>query len=206
MLRSLAIVSLAFTLLLQPGPAHANSAESAGAYIEKIASEALSIISGSAGKDAKQAKLESLFSANVDIPWVARFVMGRYWRQASDAQKQRYLQQYEHFMIRHYTSRFTDYTSGTFKITGTQDDGNDEYTVSMSLKGSGGKNSEPVLVDYRVRKEAGGFRIFDVIVEGISMITTQRSEFASVLSQHDIDYLISQLEAKAATGEISLKN
>ncbi len=198
-------VLISATVLFQPVAARADSAAAAGTYIDSIASEALGIISGETSKDAKQKKLEKLFSANVNIPWVARFVLGRYWRQASDVQKTRYLAQYERFMIRHYTSRFADYSSGTFKITGIQDDGDYEYTVSMSLQGSGSKNSEPVFVDYRVRKDdKGGFKIFDVIVEGISMITTQRSEFASVLSQHDIDYLTNQLESKAATGDISL--
>ena len=206
MLRSFAIASvLCASILLQPVAAHAVATDDAGKYIDKVAGEALSTISGDASKDAKQKKLEKLFATHVDIPWVARFVVGRYWRQASDAQKTSYVKHYERFLIRHYTSRFTDYTSGTYKITGVKDDGDNEFTVSMSLQGTGGKSTEPVLVDYRVRKGDAGFRIFDVIVEGISMITTQRSEFSSVLAQHDIDYLTKQLDAKAATGELSLK-
>lgn len=197
--RSFAIAFLALAAAaLQFPPAHANPADEAGKYIEKVATQALDIISSRDGRDAKQVKLEKLFSQNVNIPWVARFVMGRHWRQATDDQKKRYLTHYESFLIRHYTSRFADYTGGIFAITGVRETGEGEYTVSMSLQGSDGKNSEPVLVDYRVRKEEGGrFRIFDVIVEGVSMITTQRSEFASVISQHDVDYLIEQLASKS---------
>ena len=68
-------------------------------------------------------------------------------------------------------------------------------------------NSEPVLVDYRVReskntKGGSGYKIFDVIVEGVSLITTQRSEFASVITNNGIDYLIGQLAAKSISGDV----
>ncbi len=189
---------------------HANAApatsEAAGKYIEQLGSAALSTISNkSLDKSGKQAQLEKIFSDNVDFQWVARFVMGRFWRSATDEQKTRYVAEYKKFLILHYTSRFTDYTSGTFKVTNVRDDSNGEYTVSMQIKGGGDQaGNEPVLVDYRVRSEDVGFKIFDVIVEGVSLISTQRSEFSSVLQKNGIDYLIDQLVAKSKTGAVSL--
>ncbi len=188
--------SVLLTLAIAAAPvtaAHAGDSGSAGQYIQKIGDQALATISnGKLSKAQKQSRLDVIFSGNVDIPWVGRFVMGRAWRDATEAQKARYLKEYQRFLIKHYTSRFADYTSGTFNITGTKTDGDAEYTVSMELIGNN-KNDEPVLVDYRVRKGDGGFKIFDVIVEGVSLITTQRSEFSSVINQHGIDYLINQL-------------
>lgn len=177
-------------------PSHAG-ADAAGKYVEGLGNQALAAISDkSASKEKKQAVLDKLFKDNVDIPWVGRFVMGRYWREASEQQKADYLREYEAFIIKHYTSRFTEYTSGTFKVTDAKDDGDNEYTVSMQLQGESA-SSEPVLVDYRLRNEKGAFKIFDVIVEGVSLITTQRSEFASVISHHGIDHLIAQLKNKS---------
>lgn len=177
-------------------PVHAAAPADAKSYIDRLGSQALTIIaSPKLTKAQKQAKLTTLFSDSVDIPWVARFVMGRFWRQASDAQKSAYLREYQKFLIKHYTSRFADYTGGTFTITNSKDDGDNEFTVSMQLQGD--KKSEPVLVDYRVRAGQGGFKIFDVIVEGVSLITTQREEFSSVIAQNNIDYLIKQLQDKA---------
>jgi ABC-type transporter MlaC component len=69
---------------------------------------------------------------------------------------------------------------------------------------SDGAGSQPVLVDYRVRKNEK-FAIFDIIVEGVSMITTQRSEFTSVLANHDMNYLITQLANKAIASENEMK-
>jgi len=196
--RLVAALSLAlFVGLFAPASDAGAVNDDAAHYIEGIAKQALATISNSKNSKAqKQAALDKLFKNSVDIPWVGRFVLGRFWKQATDDQKSRYMREYEKFLISHYTSRFTDYTSGTFTITGTRDDGENEYTVSMELKGSK-KNDEPVLVDYRVRREGGNFEIFDVIVEGVSLITTQRSEFSAVVSQHDIDYLITQLKNRA---------
>lgn len=185
-------------------PAQAALADDASKYIQGLGDQALAAITNPKfDKNGKQAALEKIFSDNVDFPWVGRFVMGRFWRQATDDQKARYLKEYQKFLILHYTSRFTDYTSGSFNVTGARDDGENEFTVSMQLKSSE-PNSEPVLVDYRVRQEAQGFKIFDVIVEGVSLITTQRSEFASVITNKDIDYLINELAEKSRTGDIHM--
>lgn len=207
-LNRIVLVAAAAATLLFSGPSSVRAAEGAtgaGSYIEGLANQTLTIIQSADNKDAKQKKLNKLFSDNVDFPWVGRFVMGRFWRQATDDQKARYLPAYQKFLILHYTSRFTEYTSGAFKVTGSKDDGEGEYTVSMRIEPGDGKQGEPILVDYRVRKEAkSGYKIFDVIVEGVSMITTQRSEFSSVLTQHDIDYLIDQLITRSQTGDINL--
>ena len=185
-------------------PSKAATSEEAGKYIEGIGSNALAVISNkSLDKAGKQAKLEAIFSDSVDFNWVSRFVMGRYWRQATDAQKTRYVAEYKKFLILNYTSRFTQYTSGSFKVTSSKDNGNNEFTVSMQIQ-AGAANSEPVLVDYRVRAgDTGGFKIFDVIVEGVSLLATQRSEFGSVLSKEGIDYLTDQLVAKSKSGEVT---
>lgn len=188
--------------LVSAGESFAKPADDAKAYVNKVATEALAVIETKTDKDAKKKKLEKLFADSVDLEWVGKFVMGRYWRQATDDQKKRYTQEYQRFILHHYTSRFTEYTSGSFEITGATDNGNNEYTVNMSMQDKSKKGEPPVFVDYRVRKNGSSFKIFDVIVEGVSMINTQRSEFASVLGKHDIEHLISQLSKKSVTEKV----
>lgn len=189
---SLLLVSaLSFAL-----PAHAASDNAASKYVESLGNQAIAIIADAKlTKPQKQAKLETIFSTNVDIPWVGKFVMGRFWKQATPEQQKNYLKEYQKFVITHYASRFAEYSGGKFNITGTKDDGNGEFTVSMQMIGD--KGAEPVLVDYRVRSAGGSFKVFDVIVEGVSMITTQRSEFGAVLSDKGVDYLINKLATKS---------
>lgn len=195
--------AFAVIMLSCQAPAMAGSELEASKYVEKIGSQALATISNAGlSKSQKQSKLDKMFSDNVDIAWVGRFVMGRFWKQATDAQKAKYLREYEKFLIKHYTSRFTDYTSGSFTITGSRQDNEGEYTVGMEIVGNN-KSEPPVMVDYRVRAGNGTFKIFDIIVEGVSLITTQRSEFAAVIGKHNIDYLIAQLANKSVPDSFS---
>jgi phospholipid transport system substrate-binding protein len=179
-------------------PAHAATVKEAEQFVTRMANEALSAIADkNLDKAKKQAKLEKILANSVDTKWIGKFVMGRFWKEATDAQKKAYLQEYDGFVIKHYASRFAEYTAGDFSITGSQDNGDDEFMVNMEIK-TGEPGSEPVLVDYRVRHD-GGFKVYDIIVEGVSMIQTQRSEFTSLLNSKGIDHLIQQLANKTLT-------
>lgn len=205
--RCLFLIAAMGMLLISTTPARADTATEAGKYVSGLADQTLKTISNThVNKSQKQKKLDRLFSENVDFAWVGRFVMGHYWHEATEAQKTRYLKEYQKFLILHYTSRFTEYTSGDFKVMATEDDGDNEFTVSMQIRpGSGAQSGDqPIMVDYRVRREDGRFKIFDVIVEGVSMITTQRSEFAAVIDKGGIDYLINQLALHSKTGDLNL--
>jgi len=181
----------------------ATTADDAGKYIETLGNSAVATLSNAKfSKEQKAAKIEKLFRENVDVPWVGKFVLGRFWKQASAEQQKHYLKEYETFITERYATRFSDYTGGSFKVLGVHDDGDDEFTVNMQIQ-SGKEGSAPVLVDYRVRKDGkNAFNIFDIVVEGVSMITTQRSEFAGVINANNLDYLIAQLSKKQLSTEV----
>ena len=192
------LVAVAFLLA---APVLAAPVDNASKFVESLGNDAVAILSNKKfSKEVKRKKIEQVFRDNVDIEWIGRFVLGRFWRQVTDDQKRRYFEEYEKFLVEHYATRFADYSSGSFTITGARDDGDNEYVISMQIK-SGEAGSGPILVDYRVRAKdregKSGFVVFDIIVEGVSMITTQRSEFNSVLSSKGMDYLIAQLANKS---------
>ena len=66
------------------------------------------------------------------------------------------------------------------------------------MKAGESSEGQPILVDYRIHKVDASFKIFDVVVEGVSLLTTQRTEFSSVLTNKGMDYLINQLAQKTA--------
>lgn len=194
------VCAITICAALFSAPAFAASKDAASKYVETLGNSAIETLSNKKlDKNTKSKKIEQLFRDNVDINWIGKFVLGRFWRQATDDQKKRYLKEYETFLVRHYATRFTDYTSGSFTITNARDDGDDEFMISMQIK-SDEAGGDPILVDYRVRTNTnrkGGFAVFDIIVEGVSMITTQRSEFSSVVTNKGMDYLITQLANKS---------
>ncbi len=171
--------------------------DQARTYVDEVAHQVLNIISvKTTTKATKKTQLEKIFSSHVDMPWVGRFALGRFWRQASDAQRTRYLKEYQSFLLSNYASRFAEYSSGTYKINGATDDGDGQFTVSMEMASNEG--SQPVQVEYKLHAgQNNTLQLFDIVVEGVSMIQTQRSEFASVLSQKGLDYLIEQLANKS---------
>ncbi len=196
-LRFTAALCSLFVLASTPAMADAAAPKTPAAkYIESLGNQALSTISDKKlSTEKKQATLEKLFKENLDFDWVAKFVMGRFWREATPDQRTRYVAAYTDFLTKNYTSRFSEYSSGSFKITSAKDLEKGDSVVSMAIAGNE-KDAQPVLIDYKIRKSGGGFKVFDIIVEGVSLITSQRSEFSAVINKNGIDGLISQLATK----------
>jgi phospholipid transport system substrate-binding protein len=194
MAKAIRLLIAASLVLLLPSLAAASDTEQAKRFLDGLGEKAIALAQDDKLVGAqKQAKLEALFVDYVDIDWVGKFVLGRYWKQATDAQKAQYLKNYQSFLLKHYTSKFTDYAGETFNITKAVTDGDNQYIVTMEIIRPHEAN---VIVDYRLREKAGIFQVFDIIVEGVSLITTQRSEFSSVISQKGLDHLIDQLAKK----------
>jgi phospholipid transport system substrate-binding protein len=142
----------------------------------------------------KEQQLSKLFDESVNTEWIAQFVMGKYWNDASEAQKTMYLQLHKQFLLNNYIPKFKEYSNEKVIFKNFFDEDNDEYLVETQIIKSDGT---AIKVDYRVRKTSENkYQIFDVIAEGVSLITTQRSEFASILSRKGVDYLIKKLKAK----------
>ena len=171
----------------------------ASAYISDISTQAITIIKNTnLDKPHKAQALESIFNNSVDFPWVSRFVMGHYWRDATDVQRTRYTALYQKFLVMHYSTLFAGYTGATYKILYARSDGDNEFTVGMQIQ-SDPESGNPIGIDYKIRSDdKNKFKIFDVIIEGVSMLSSQRSEFASILNSKGVDYLIEQLEKKTA--------
>lgn len=167
-------------------------------FVQQLGDNVLSVIEDKNATSAvKEDKLVELFADAVDVDWIGKFVLGKYWRQATDDQKARYADLYKPFLLRSYASRFNEYNDeqgNGFKITGSRPLQENEYQVDSVIMRNGDK--PPVAVSYRVRKETDHFKLFDVIIEGVSQLSTQRSEFGAVAGREGIDSLLSRLEQK----------
>lgn len=173
----------------------AHAAQDPRQFVDGVGKQALSVVNSGESAPSKQTKLRQLFSQNVDTAWMGRFVLGRGWQQATQEQKDRYIKAYQDYLLAHYTSNFADYSGSKYKITDVRDDGNGQYTVNMQIDTP--NQQQDTLAGYRVHTDdAGNEKIFDIIIEGVSLITTQRSDFASTLQQQGIDGIITQLQNK----------
>jgi phospholipid transport system substrate-binding protein len=184
------LVLVTLVLLSQVGWA---SAPNAKAYVENLSTEVISLIKSKASDKEKEQKLSSIFENSVDTEWMGRFVMGQNFRKMTDDQKKRYFGLYKQYLVQSYVPRFKEYTGEKIKINGLKENG-EEYFVQTEIVHPNGEPS--TLVDYRLRKEGDEYKIIDIIGEGISLITTQRSDFGGIITQQGVDKFLEKLQAK----------
>ncbi|MEQ9642224.1 MAG: ABC transporter substrate-binding protein [Alphaproteobacteria bacterium] len=129
------------------------------------------------------------------VDLVGRFVLGRYWRTASPEQRDAYQAVFREYVVNSIAARFGEYSGERMQVVGERDDRGKGTIVNTVI-------DSPVHglveVQWRVRQVEGAPKIIDVIVEGISLLLTQRSEFTSVVASHggDVGGLIDELKAK----------
>lgn len=126
---------------------------------------------------------------------VGRFVLGHYWRRASPAQQDAYMDVFREYVVNSIAARFGDYSGEQMSVTGERDD-HGKGTIVNTVIDSPARGL--VNVQWRVRDIDGEPKIIDIIVEGVSMLLTQRSEFAAVISNYggNVDGLIDDLKVK----------
>lgn len=192
-----ALLLAAVFLAAAPDPAPAADADpAAAAFMQQLGTTAIRELTDPAVPlPERQARFRALLEKKFDMAAISRFVLGRYWRTASEAQRAEFQRLFEDFIVASYSARFGEYRGDAFRVVGsTVDDGGVTIVHSrINMPAS----SEQVRVDWRLRDRNGDFAIVDIVVEGVSMAVTQRSEFASVIqSRGGVDGLIDALRTK----------
>ncbi|MFN3460757.1 MAG: phospholipid-binding protein MlaC [Oceanibaculum sp.] len=164
---------------MSAGSARADGVDAAIGFIQKLGDKAVSTIAATEkDEDERLRQFRGLLNENFDVPGIGRFVLGRYWRVATPEQRDEYLKLFEESIIRTYARRFSDYSGETVEVERARRDGDDFILVDSRIQRPTGG---PVAVTWRLLGEGESFKIVDVVVEGVSMSVTQRSDFASVI-------------------------
>lgn len=151
-------------------------------FIDSMANRAIGFLGNeSLSADAKKKEFRSLLRANFDMKTLGRFALGRYWTTASPAQRDEYQKLFEAMIVDVYSSRFSEYKGQDLEVRSSRMDGEKDVNVTSFVvdKNSG----QDIQVDWRVRYKDGSYRVVDVIVEGVSMAVTQRSDFSAVIQR-----------------------
>jgi phospholipid transport system substrate-binding protein len=144
---------------------------------------------------------------HIDFEEATRLAVGRAWAQASPEQKKQLVDEFRRMLVRIYSNAISPYQGQTIKVAPVRmRPGDTEVTVHNTFIRSGGKG---IPFDYSMRKTEQGWKIYDIVVEGISLVLTYRSEFDAVVKQQGIDGLIKALAQKnspAAVGGTAPKS
>ena len=194
------IIFLTFFFLFSPKQQSLNyvmAASDPGAYVIEITKNAINTLTDEAiDQRKKETKFGELFDKNFDIPSISRFVLGKYWKQASLDQKKNFIKAFRNYVVKTYSSRFNEYSGEQLTLLNFENESNPKiFIVHTALER---EDAPPIIVDWRIGKKKQSFVILDIIIEGISLAVTQRSEFVSVIEQNEgnIDQLISILKEK----------
>ena len=163
--------------------------------IQTLGDRAFSTLQNSAmSLEEREAEFASILREGFDLNLIARFVLGKYWRQASDEQRDDYVRAFSDFVIITYARRLGGFSGQSFAITGSKHSGEKkDVLVGTKIERPG---APPIQAAWRVRAIDGKARIIDVVVEGVSMAVTQRQEFAAVARRSGIDGLVQVLRAQ----------
>ena len=163
-------------------------------FIQGLADEAISVLSDQQGtiKEREQ-KFRAVLRDDFAMKKIGRFAIGKYWRSMSTKQKRLYQKLFEEWILKTYSIRFGGYSGESVKVIRTFKAGATDVFVRTQIDSS---KRRSLKVDWRVRRIDQRFKIIDVVVEGVSMLVSQRAEFSAVLRQRGIDGLITILRSQ----------
>jgi len=178
-------------------PPVANPAD-AVAFMNRLWDRAIEVLNNKTDAALRQERFRQLFQTDFDCPGIARFVLGRYWRDASEEEKQEFVRLFQEYVVFVYTARLSNFGGQAFKVRGSRSDG-DGVIVSTDVISPG--STSPLRIDWRLVSDNGTYKINDVIVEGVSMMVTQRSEFASIVQRNggQVRGLLAMMREKTAS-------
>ena len=193
--RNLAIVII-LGLLAWPAAGSATTRDGASKFIGALSANASRALnSGNLSLDQKENQVRALMSEIFDLKLIGRFVLGSAWRKTPAEQRAQYLELFEQFILRTYSRRLGGYTGQKFDVIGAKKLGKKDVLVLTKISRPAGP---PIKAGWRVRETKNGHKILDVMVAGVSMVVTQRSEFRSVIRRRGVTGLIETLRLQVS--------
>ena len=142
--------------------------------------------------------VEQTIEPYVDFDRVSILALGKYWRTATPEQKTRFKKEFRTLLVRTYTTAFTEYANWNIRYLPLQLQPSDTKTLVRTEILQAG--AQPVAINYRMINENGKWKVFDVLIEGISLIQNYRISFTSEISKTgSMDGLLAQLAQRNAS-------
>jgi phospholipid transport system substrate-binding protein len=196
--RTFVAAAFAVAVVMGASGARADEAAEARNFIDALADKAIAALTvKDITREERFRRFRVLLNEHFAVKTIGQWVLGRHWRQATKEEKQEYLSLFEDLIVDTYADRFKRYSGEKLAITDAKSKGKKDIVVSTLISRPTG--GQPIRVDWRVRHVGKIKRIVDVIVEGVSMGQTQRSEFASVIRANGggMKGLLDQLRRRA---------
>ncbi len=170
-------------------------------FVKSLGDRAIMVLSDeNSTPESRKIEYRRLLDEGFAVNTIGRFALGRHWRVATEDERMEYLDLFRIFVLDTYAERLDSFTGETFAVIESRSLDDKDAMVSTEI---GGESGPQIRVDYRVRSHDGTLKIVDVMVEGISLIVTQRSEFTSVINREGFEGLMARLRQYDSGGYLT---
>ena len=168
--------------------------------IRDLASRALAPVPDGDTAAARQGHFRQLFRQYFDVEACARSALGPHWLRATAQQRQEFVELYEDYVVIGYSAALRALGSESFQVLGSQP-GKERAIVTSRIQING---AAPVSVDWQLKPTKEGYKVIDLIVNGISMAATQHSDLVSVIQRNNgsVPFLLVALREKNASNGV----
>lgn len=178
-------------------PAARADAGGAATFVRTAGERTVSAANQDAPLEARVASLADIMQDVTDIDLIARLALGKHWRAASEAQRPAYLAAFRSYALDSLAYRFGRLGKiDGFAVTDDRSVDERDTLVSTAIRLTG--QPTPTRVDWRVRQSGAAYQIIDVVVEGVSLLITNRNDFDAVVNREGLDRLIARLQGHAS--------
>jgi phospholipid transport system substrate-binding protein len=180
------------------------SAPEPRAAVQKTIDEVLTVLRADGlNTEQRLGRIEKIAYARFDLRTMSRLILARNWKRFSEKQQEEYVREFKRYLANNYGSRIERYEQEEVEILGERQEPRGDVTVRTRIVGG---NFENATVDYRMRKRGGDWKVIDVIIEGISLVSNFRDQFKAVLARGGPEHLLEQLREKNASGELATES
>jgi phospholipid transport system substrate-binding protein len=190
------LAALLALALLFAGPALADPAADARSAMQTTIDDVLKILRGPGSDEQQRAEVEALARQRFDFTTMSKLVLKRDWKRFSREQQSQFVTEFTEYLSASYGTRIARYKNEEVVMLGARNEGNGDVTVQTAIKGG---QFDGATVDYRMR-QLGGWKVIDVVIEGISLVSNFRQQFADVIARGGPQELLKRLKEKNDAG------
>ena len=172
------------------------TAAQADRFLQQFGNQLIGVVNAPGSTAEKRTRVLPIIDSGVDVPTIAQFCLGRFWRTATPAQQAEFVRLFHEVLVTNIIGHLGEYRGVSYVMTGTQDRGGDEYVGTLVHRpGAADAN-----VQWVVSSATGKPQIVDVVAEGTSLRLTQRSDYASFMGRNgnSVDALIAAMRRQTS--------
>lgn len=191
--------ALCFCILMLAAATARSSEQPPREFVNGMTEEVIEILkTPGLDDDAKIVRIEAVAERRFHFPTIARLVAARNWRRLESEQKRQFSNEFQKHLSVTYGRNINRFDNQTIEITGDRAEPRGDWTVMTRIVQPGG---EDILVDYRLRPVGGEWRVIDVVVERISLVSNFRSQVQELFSKRGVEGTLTFLAEKNASGQ-----